>query len=96
MKIRNILHKGLRRLHADDNAKGVPAACVDKLRKMLAFLEAMDDPTELEALPSWKPHRLTGDRRGFWSLFVTRNWRLVFGVDEEAREIFDLDFEDYH
>jgi plasmid maintenance system killer protein len=44
MKIRNFTHKGLRRLYGEDNAKGVPAAAVDKLRKMLAFLDGVDDP----------------------------------------------------
>ena len=51
MKIRNLLHKGLKKLYEDDNAKGVPAAAADKLRKQLAFLEAMRDAEELRALP---------------------------------------------
>jgi proteic killer suppression protein len=67
---------------------------VDKLRKMLAFLEAMREPEELRALPTWKAHLLTGDREGTWSLHVTRNWRLTFRVDED--EIVGLDLEDYH
>lgn len=59
MKIRNIVHKGLKRLYAEDHAKGVPPDTVDKLRKMLAFLDDMQDPEELRALPSWKVHTLT-------------------------------------
>ncbi len=43
MKIREIVHKGLKRLYDEDNAKGVPASSTDKLCKMLAFLEGMDD-----------------------------------------------------
>lgn len=38
VKIRNIVHKGLKRLYAEDSAKGAPPDTVDKLRKMLAFL----------------------------------------------------------
>jgi len=38
---------------------------------------------------------LTGDRRGTWSLVVSRNWRLTFLVSD-ANEIIDLDLEDYH
>jgi proteic killer suppression protein len=78
MKIRNFIHKGLKRLYADDAAKGVPPDTVDKLRKMPAFLDNMDDPEELRALPSWKVHTLTGDRKGTWSLSVTANRRLTF------------------
>jgi len=27
-------------------------------------------------IPVWKPHQVTGDRKGTWSLFVTKNWRI--------------------
>jgi proteic killer suppression protein len=96
MKIRNFVHKGLKRLYEEDSAKGVPAAAADKLRKMLAFLDAMDDPAELRALPAWKAHMLTGDRRGAWSLSVTANLRLTFYVDAAERSIRDVNLEDYH
>ncbi len=80
----------------EDAAKGVPADTVDKLRKMLAFLDDMQDPDELRALPSWKVHTLMGDREGTWSLSVTRNRRLTFRIDSAEREICDLNLEDYH
>jgi len=96
MKIRSIAHKGLERLYVDDNAKGVDAATADKLRKMFAFLEAMEDVDELKALTSWRAHSLTGNRRGTISLSVTRNRRLTFMIDAVAREIYDVDLEDYH
>ena len=60
MKIRNIVHKGLKRLYAEGNAKGVPPDTVAKLRKMLAFLDDMQEPDELRALPSWKVHHADG------------------------------------
>jgi proteic killer suppression protein len=62
---------------------------------MFVFLDAMQDADELRALASWKVHTLTGDRKGTWSLSVTRNRRLTFVIDDE-REICDLDLEDYH
>lgn len=51
---------------------------------------------KLRALTAWKVHILTGDRKGIWSLSVTRNRRLTFRIDTEEREICDLNFEDYH
>ena len=96
MKIRNIVHKGLKRRYAEDDAKGVPSDSADKLRKMLAFLDEMEGPEELRTLPSWKAHTLTGDRRGIWSLGVSRNWRLTFGIDSTEQEICDPNLEDYH
>jgi proteic killer suppression protein len=41
MKIRNVVHKGLRRLVEDDDASAVPAAVADKLRRMISFLQDM-------------------------------------------------------
>lgn len=94
MRIRSIAHKGLRRLYESDDPKGLPADAVDKLRKMLAVLQDLDNAEDLRGIPSWKVHRLTGDRKGTWSLHVTRNWRLTFRIDGE--DVADVDFEDYH
>ena len=96
MKIRSFSHKGLKRLYEDDNPKGVPSDTVDKLRKMLVFLDNMEDPEELHPLPLWRAHTLTGDRKGTWSLSVTANRRLTFRIDTEDKELYDLNLEDYH
>jgi len=39
---------------------------------------------------------LTGDRKGTWSLTVTRNRRLTFRIDVTEQEVYDVDLEDYH
>jgi len=96
VRIRSFAHKGLKRLYAEDSAKGVSPDTADKLRKMLAFLDDMEEPEELRSLPAWKAHTLTGDRKGTWSLSVTRNRGLTFRIDATEREICDLDLEDYH
>ncbi|HXM60454.1 MAG TPA: type II toxin-antitoxin system RelE/ParE family toxin [Terriglobales bacterium] len=96
MRIRNFAHKGLKKLYSEDIAKGVPPETADKLRKMLAFLDDMQDPEELRSLAAWKMHTLTGDRKGTCSLSVTRNRRLTFWIDTAEREICDVDLEDYH
>lgn len=96
MKIRSVAHKGLRRFILKDDPSGLPAASIEKIRNMVSFLQDMGSEEELLAIPVWRPHRLTGDRKGTWSLAVSRNWRLTFRIDEDAREIEALDFEDYH
>ncbi len=96
MKIRDFVHKGLKRLYVEDNAKGVPAEAADKLRKMLAFLDALEDVEELRGLPNWRAHSLTGDRKGTWSLSVTGNLRLTFTFDAAEKEICRVNLEDYH
>ncbi len=96
MKIRNFAHKGLKVLYEEDSGKAVPPDSVDKLRKMLAYLDNMEDPSELGMLAAWRAHPLTGDRKGTWSLSVTHNRRLTFRVDTAEREICDVNLEDYH
>jgi proteic killer suppression protein len=96
VKIRNFAHKGLKRLYTEDSTKGVPPDTVDKVRKILAYLDNMEDSEELRALTAWKVHTLTGERKGTWSLSVTRNRRLTFRIDTAEREICDVNIEDYH
>jgi len=95
VRIRSFAHKGLKRLYTEDSAKGVPPDTVDKLRKMIAYLENIEAVDELRLLTAWKPHTLAGDRRGVWSLSVTRNRRLTFSIDVE-NQIVDMNLEDYH
>ena len=76
--MRSFVHKGLKQLYLEDRTRGLPPDTVDKLRKMLAYLDEMEDPEELRSLPAWKAHTLAGNRKGIWSLHVTRNWRLTF------------------
>jgi proteic killer suppression protein len=96
MKIQNFVHKGLKRLYEEDSTKGIPADAADKLRKMLTFLDGMDNAEELHGLPNWKAHTLTGYRKGTWSLSVTANLRLTFRIDAVESEIRDVNLEDYH
>jgi len=96
MKIRSVAHKGLKRFIERNDASGLPADFVEKIRNIVSFLQDMENVDEVGAVPSWKAHRLTGSRKGTWSLFVTRNWRITFEIDESENEIVDLDYEDYH
>ena len=96
MKIRNVIHRGLRRFIESDDASGLSAAVVEKVRNIVTFLQEMENPKELQDISSWKVHQLTGDRKGTWSVTVTRNWRMTFRIDRREGEIIDLDYEDYH
>jgi proteic killer suppression protein len=96
MKIRNVIHRGLRRFIERNDASGLPPPVVEKVRNIVTFLQEMEDVQELHDIPSWKVHQLTGDRKGTWSVVVTRNWRITFRIDQIEEELFDLDYEDYH
>ena len=45
-------------------------------------------------LPGYGLHRLSGDRRGQWSVRVSGNWRIVFRF--ENGEPVDVTLVDYH
>jgi proteic killer suppression protein len=96
MRLVRFRHKGLKQLQEDGNAKGVPPAMIDKLRKLLFAVETAEDLGQLGLFPGWKLHPLKGGMKGFWSLTVTGNWRLIFRYDEEANTAYDIDLIDYH
>jgi len=96
MQLQCFRHKGLRQLHEEGNAKGLPPAMVDKLRKLLFALETAETIDQLGRFPGWKLHTLKGDLKGFWSLTVTGNWRLIFCHDEAANTASHIDLIDYH
>ncbi|MEI9851117.1 MAG: type II toxin-antitoxin system RelE/ParE family toxin [Sphingomonas sp.] len=95
MQIESIRHKALRNFVETGKPKGLNANVVDRLRKMIAYLVAIETVEELLTSPNWGVHQLAGDRAGTWSLTVTKNWRMTFRLTEDAA-IADLDLEDYH
>jgi proteic killer suppression protein len=89
-------HKGVRQLYEGGNTKSVPPGMADKLRKLLFALEAAATLEQLDRFPGWKLHPLKGGLKGFWSLTVTGNWRLMFRYDERSNTASDIDLIDYH
>jgi proteic killer suppression protein len=95
MQIESIRHKALRRFAETGSSKGLPAGSVDRLRNMLAYIDVIEAAEELRVPPNFGAHQLTGDRKGEWSLTVTKNWRLTFRVSATG-VVEDMDLEDYH
>ncbi len=75
---------------------GVPPVVAEKLRKLLLAIETADALDQLGRFPGWRLHPLKGDLKGFWSLTVTGNWRLIFRYDEETNTASEIDLIDYH
>lgn len=94
MEIGSIRHKGLRRFFETGNPKGL-VGDMQRLRKMLAFINAARSLDELATPLNYGFHELTGGRKGTCSMTVTRNWRLTFGINTEGA-LIDMDLEDYH
>jgi toxin HigB-1 len=94
MRIESIRHKSLYRFFVTGNPKGL-VGDVNRLRKMLVFIDAATRFEELMIPPNYGLHALAGDRAGTWAMTVTKNWRLTFARDADGA-LVDLDLEDYH
>jgi proteic killer suppression protein len=75
--IRRVRHRGLRRLYADDDRRGVNPEHVEKIARVLARLDVAVRPADLD-LPGFRLHPLTGDLAGYWSITIRANWRIIF------------------
>jgi proteic killer suppression protein len=94
MDIESIQHKGLRRFFESGVSKGL-VGDVERLRRMLAYIDAAESIDELAVPPNFGLHELGGDRKGTWAMTVTRNWRLTFRIND-AGALTDMNLEDYH
>ena len=91
--IRSIRHKGLKRLHEDDDPRGVMADHADKLRDILVRLDASGNASDMD-VPGFRLHPKKGQLKGFHAVTVRANWRVIFRfVDPDA---YDVDQVDYH
>ena len=94
MAVRSFRHKGLRRFYEQGDSKGLAPEQAKKLTNMLTLLDEARAPEDMGVYPGWRLHPLKGDMKGFWSLTVTGNWRLVFRM--ESGDACDVDLIDYH
>ena len=75
--IESFRHKGLRKLYEDGETRFLPADEVGKIKRILSYLEAAEQPQALH-LPGYRFHQLKGEYRGFYSVTVTGNDRIIF------------------
>lgn len=65
----------------------------DRARLALADLDDAHHPIDLD-LPGYRLHRLKGDWKGYWSISISRNWRITFRF--ENGDAYDVDLTDDH
>jgi len=91
--IKSFRHKGLEAFFRRGTKSGIQPHHAVKLRMQLTALNAATKPDDLSA-PVWRLHPLTGSLRGFYSITVNGNWRLIFRFD--ATDVELVDYLDYH
>ena len=92
--IGSVKHKALRRFVETGDPHGPPPDNIARLKRLVSALNAAENLDELGSVPGWRLHSLKGDRRGYWSMSVSGNWRLIIKWSNGRAE--DLDFVDYH
>lgn len=91
--IQTFRHRGLKRLFEDGDPRGIQPEHIEKIENILAVLNRARKPEDMN-LPGFRLHRLRGDLKGFWSVVVRANWRVIFCF--KAGHACDVDLVDYH
>jgi len=91
--IRSFRHRGLKRLYEKGDASGIKADLLDKAERILTAIDAATTPHALD-VPGYRLHPLKGELKGFWSVTVRANWRIIFRFQGE--DAFDVELIDYH
>ena len=94
MAIRSFRHKGLKRLYEVGERRDVPASLAEKIADVLLAIDEAQRPQDVGLFPGWRVHPLKGDLKGFWSVSVSGNWRVIFRFTKG--DAFDVDLVDYH
>lgn len=91
--IRSFKHKGLEKFFRHNDRSGLNSPHCDRIGRLLDATEDAEAPEELN-IPGYGLHKLTGNKKDFWSLKVSGNWRITFKF--EGGHALEVNLEDYH
>jgi proteic killer suppression protein len=91
--IRSFRDKGLQRFAVTGDPSRLSVQKPDRIRRILARLDAAATPGEMDA-PGFRFHRLAGGAQARYAVWASENWRITFAWDGE--DAVDVDLEDYH
>lgn len=92
--IKSFRNKKLKRFYDQADAAALPAGHAEKISDVLVALDTAAEPADVGLFPGWRLHPLKGDLKGFWSVTITGNWRVIFRFEEG--DALDVDLVDYH
>jgi proteic killer suppression protein len=91
--IENFRHRGLKRLYEQGDKSLIRPDMLTRVERILARLDEAKRIEDVD-MHDFKLHPLKGDLRGFWSVTVRANWRIIFRFDDGR--VFDVELIDYH
>jgi proteic killer suppression protein len=80
-------------LYERGDPRGIRPDLRDTVEEILTVLNAAESPEALN-VPGYRLHPLKGDLKGFWSVTVRANWRIIFRF--EGKDAVDVEMIDYH
>ena len=80
-------------MYERDDPSRVNPNMADRIALALADLDGARGPSDLD-LPGYRLHPLKGALKGFWSISISGNWRLIFRFEDG--DAYDVDLVDYH
>jgi proteic killer suppression protein len=91
--IKSFKHKGLEDFFYTGKKKGIRPEHADKIARILDRLNAANDIIDMN-YPGSYLHKLSGDKKGQYSVRVSGNWQIFFKfINGDA---YIVDYDDYH
>ena len=86
-------HRGLKLFFERGDPRFFRTDLVDRVEVMLAQLEVAVTVDAMR-IPNYRLHALKGELKGYWSVKVKGNWRIVFRF--VGGNVHDVELIDYH
>lgn len=89
----SINHKGLKLLWTKNDSSKLSQDQIKRIRNILTLLNNAKTVEDMN-FPGARLHQLKGELKGYWSVTVTGNYRIIFKF--EKGDAYLLDYVDYH
>lgn len=91
--IRNFKHHGLELFFLKGSTAKINQHHAKKLRLVLAKLNTSVSINDMN-FPGSNLHPLKGEKKGYWAVSISGNWRITFRFENE--DVYDINYIDYH
>jgi toxin HigB-1 len=91
--IKTFKHKGLKKFFDSGSRAGIQPAHAKRIKLILDLLNGVQEAKDMN-FPGSRFHPLAGNFKGFYSVWINGNWRIIFRF--ENGEAKDVDLIDYH
>ena len=91
--IESFKHRGVERFFTSGSKKGIQPEQTRRLKMILFRLHSAERIHDMD-YPGSELHQLKGELKGFWSIKVSGNWRILFRFDRG--HAWEVDYDGYH